>query len=814
MMNEKSKLRQLSFLLVFSLLITLLTSPPAAFSKAAQKLPVVRIGMVMDGYNEEILELNKLFIKEIQELLAGEFDVRFPEDKTILSDWKPGRVKASVDALLDDTKVDIVLALGFMSSNEVCTRGPLPKPVVAPFTFDVKAQGLPFRSGTSGVRNLNYLTTVSNVFLEIYKFWEIVDFEKMAVLFNHCPCTLVPEMCRRIESSIEEYGIEVVKVHAEASPEQALADIPEDVEAVYIAPLDQFLREDFDRIVQGLIDRKLPSFSHLGRRDVEKGVLAGMATEVDFQRLARRVALNVQRILLGEDAGTLPVNFTRGERLTLNMATARAIGFRPTWDVLGVAELINEEPEDIARKHTLKEVLEEAVRSNLDLRINALDVAAGLQEVRLARANLLPTLEVGLDGVMIDRDRAEGTFSMMAQRTLTGSAGLTQVVYSEPAWANLSIQKYMQQSREYQLQSKGLDIMLEAAVAYFNVLRAKTYQKIQADNLKLTQSNLELARIRLAIGVSGPAELYRWESQIATITKDRIDADARRMVAEIALNRLLHRPLEEKFALEDRGLDIPGGFITETRFDPYLNDPWSFRVFRDFMAREGLAASPELRTVDAAIEAQKRALASAKHSFWAPTVGLQAEASHLFAEGGAGSEEDPLGSLITDIVGEPDDTDLSIGLGLSLPLFRGGARISELGKAKTELARLYTEREALAEMVEQRIRSALHNVGSSWAGMELTQAAAETAHKNLDLVRDSYSRGVVSIIDLLDAQNASFVADLVAADAVYDCLLDYMEVQRSTSVFHFMLTQEEREAIIERVVAYFGEVDAESARSK
>ena len=812
MMNERTRLHRFSFLLLLSLSITLLTAPQPAFSKAAKKLPVVRIGMVMDGYNEEILDLNKLFVGEIQELLAGEFDVRFPEEKTILSDWKPGRVKASVDALLHDPKVDIVLALGFMSSNEVCTRGPLPKPVLAPFTFDVRAQGLPFQSGTSGVRNLNYLTTVSNVFLEIYKFWEMVDFEKMAVLFNHCPCTLVPEMCRRIEAAIEEYGIEVVKVYVESSPEQALADIPEDVEAVYIAPLDQFLREDFDRIVQGLIERKLPSFSHIGRRDVEKGILAGMATEVDFQRLARRVALNVQRILLGEDAGTLPVSFTRGERLTLNMATARAIGFRPTWDVLGVAELINEEPEDIARKLTLKGVLEEAIQANLDLRINALDVAAGLQAVRLARANLLPSLEVGLDGVMIDRDRAEGMFSMVAQRTLTGSAGLTQVVYSEPAWANLSIQKYLQESREYQLQTKGLDIMLEAAVAYFNVLRAKTYQKIQADNLRLTQSNLELARVRQSIGVSGPAELYRWESQIATITKDRIDADAQRMVAEIALNRLLHRPLEEKFALEDRGIDIPDSFITETRFDPFLNDPWSFRIFRDFMTREGLAASPELRTVDASIEAQKRALASAKRSFWAPTIGLQADASHLFAEGGAGSEEVQLDPLITDMIGGPDDTDLSLGLGLSLPLFRGSARFSELGKAKIELKRLYTEREALSEMIEQRIRSALHNVGASWAGMELTKAAAATAHKNLNLVRDSYSRGVVSIIDLLDAQNAAFVADLVAADAVYDLLLDYMESQRSTSVFHFMLTQEEREAMIESVVDYFEALESESER--
>ena len=42
-------------------------------------------------------------------------------------------------------------------------------------------------------------------------------------------------------------------------------------------------------------------------------------------RMARRIALNLQRILLGDDPGTLPVDIERTEVMTINMATARAI---------------------------------------------------------------------------------------------------------------------------------------------------------------------------------------------------------------------------------------------------------------------------------------------------------------------------------------------------------------------------------------------------------------------------------------------------------------------------------------------------------
>jgi outer membrane protein len=102
-----------------------------------------------------------------------------------------------------------------------------------------------------------------------------------------------------------------------------------------------------------------------------------------------------------------------------------------------------------------------------------------------------------------------------------------------------------------------LDVAQGAATAYLNVLKAKTLENIRGRDLERTRRNLELAKARQAIGHSGPADVYRWESQIATARKDLFAAQARRRQAEVALNRLLHRPLEEPFGTVETGFPIP-----------------------------------------------------------------------------------------------------------------------------------------------------------------------------------------------------------------------------------------------------------------
>ena len=248
-------------------------------------------------------------------------------------------------------------------------------------------------------------------------------------------------------------------------------------------------------------------------------------------------------------------------------------------------------------------------------------------------------------GLQIDKDRAEASFGSQAERTLSGSVQATQVIFSEPAWANLSIQKDIQKSRLFENDALRLDIVEEVAIAYLNVLRAKTFERIQRENLKRTRENLEFAEVRLSIGFSGPSDVYRWESQIATNRKDVIFANAQRNLTEINLNRILNRPLEENFDTQEADLSDAALIDKFNRLFKYMNNPIDFKILRNFMVQEGTANSPEISTIDAAISAQSRFLKFTKNNLWMPTLAVQGELNHRFSEKGAGSPSDPGSAL-------------------------------------------------------------------------------------------------------------------------------------------------------------------------
>lgn len=112
--------------------------------------------------------------------------------------------------------------------------------------------------------------------------------------------------------------IEVLPV--EPTVEPALAALSEDVQAVFVAQLLQLSPGEFNRLVSGLIERKLSSYSVVETSEVKRGLLVGIFQDFDISRLTRRLAINVQRIPLGENSCKFSVMFSRGERLTLNMA--------------------------------------------------------------------------------------------------------------------------------------------------------------------------------------------------------------------------------------------------------------------------------------------------------------------------------------------------------------------------------------------------------------------------------------------------------------------------------------------------------------
>ncbi|MBT7616984.1 MAG: TolC family protein [Calditrichaeota bacterium] len=762
----------------------------------------ITIGIILDDPSETNNTIAESFIHEITALIGDEFNVQFPEDKVLFCDQTIEGIDQAFKKLLADKDVDLILALGMLASNYICCEKGFNKPVIAPFVVDAELQGLDMPDGVSGIKNLNYLSVPASVSRNIDAFRDIVLFDRLAVLESGLADMALPQLKNHFKDAGKSKEIEITYIPIFKSADEAKA-IPDDVQAVYVGVMTHLTELEFDNLVQYLIERKLPSFSVLGSIDVKRGIMAGLARSDMLFRFSRRTALNVQRILLGEKAHELPVVFSVGQRLILNLNTVRQIGISPPWEIMTEAELVKSKREDISRKLTLTSVLQEAIKVNLDLRSQESTVSAGREDVRNAYSNLKPQLNVSGTGVQIDKDRAQFSSGQVAEQTLYAGADLSQLLFSEPAFANISIQKHLQNSREHVLEQTRLDVVSSAALAYLNLLRAKALENIQKNNLRLTRSNLELAQIRKAIGAAGPSEVWRWESAIASARKSVISSNSMRNLAEMELNRVLHRPLEESFAVAEDDIDNPESLVGGVKLFSYLRNPLDFRLTRDFLAGEGLEISPELLNIDAAIAAQERVMKSAWSSFWVPTAGLKWDISDILWEGGEGTEDS--GQQMY----KADNTTWSVGINLSLPIYSGGSKKAEFAKARKELRSLTIYRDALSERIEQRIRSTLHIAGSSHAGIKLARKSAEAANQNLRIVTDSYASGIISILDLLDAQNAAVIADQLAANSVYDFLIDYMNVQRAIGSFD-ILAPEKESLRLERLGRYLDEKRVEN----
>ena len=544
---------------------------------------------------------------------------------------------------------------------------------------------------------------------------------------------------------------------------------------------------------------------------VEMGALATTRTREDDTRRMRRAALFVERALSGEDAGTFSVEFDPRPELVINMATVREIGVWPKFDVLSQARLINDTSGTSGPEFTLESVMRDSINANLDLSAEASNVRASKASVGEARANWLPQVGATAGFTIIDPDVASSFGN--AERTLDWGITGSQTLYSPKAQGGLAAQKQKYKGDKAGYQAVRLDTMLDAANAFLNVLRAKTGERVNKENLALARKNLALAETRNKIGVAGREEVYRWEIEIAGSRSDVIQANATRNQAEIELNRILNRPLEASFQTPGSNPESPLDMY-DPELAQYVSDPWSFRVFRGFIVEEAIEQAPELRQINTGIKAQERLIRTEQQGFGTPDIALNGGFTHIPKVWGVGSEAlDPTatGGVAIPIPGR-DKFSWNVGIGASFNIFEGGRRIEKLRRLKRERDNLEAQKGSILQRVEQRVRSALHAAGASSASIDLRRDASEAAGRNLDLVTDAYQRGAVNIITLIDAQNQALLSNLAAANALYDFLLDLMEVERAAGGFRLEQTPEERKDFYQRLGNFAAQKRAEDSK--
>ncbi len=779
--------------ILITLLLLFISLSPIQNLDAQDNPEMVRIGIICDTINEEV-QMPKLVLNEVEALLGLRYDIYCPEDKIVIGDFNRKKLERYTEKFMSDNEIDIIIGIGFVISDILAKGGPYPKPVITVGVVHPVIQGIPLSSeNTSGVKNLSYLMMPFSIQRDLNSFYSIYPHKQMGFLIPKKLAASVSGINEYLIAEMKKYDVTVHTIEIDNDYQQSIKDIQPEIDAVYVGPLWEYSKEELSNIANLLIEKKLPTFALFGADYVAIGFLAGAAPGSNVEKIGRRIALNIEKILNGDDPANFPVTVRYQDELVVNMRTARQIDFYPSFSTLAKAKLLYEEDIDHAKLITLQDVIAETLKNNINLNISKQEVLAGEKDVRKSSSQLFPQIDASVSGVVIDKARAEASFGMNAERTTMGSGQASQIIFSEATLSNIKVQRILQESRKHKFTQDELDIILQTLETYINVLKAQTYEKIQRENLNLTQKHLDISRLRQEIGFSGLADVYRWESEIESVNIELVKAKSKRRSAEISLNEFLNRPLDEYLIVQDLSLYEP--FIVDTSFTKLIYNTKLVGSYFRFLVKEALLLSPEIKQIDLAIEARERMIKSVKSGRYLPSVGIQAGSDYIIDRSGAGTEVmDPIEIPGMDPISfgaELKDYQWDIGIVASIPIFQGGYKKAEIQQMKIQLSILEMQKADLENKISQRVLTSLEAVLASRPTIEMSKRASEAAIKSLQMSQDAYSKGMIGIVDLIDVQNAATKSSLYAENAVYDYLLDFLYVSRAVGGFRFMYTDED-----------------------
>jgi outer membrane protein len=761
-------------------------APPPAVAR-----PRVTIAIVRDGpswYSDTLAALTR---SELQALVRDEFDVVFNQGPAFDANWDVAAVPGALAAALADPDVEIVLTMGVLATAEASHgTNVLAKPVIGGYVLDADTLQLPYDAeGRSTKTNFSFVVTPLRSTRDLETFHEMIGFAKVHCLVDEKLIEGLGSLKDTVRHFEEKLGFDIEFIPMGVLAAETLARIGPDVEALYLTPPLRMPPEEQDKLVASLNARKLPVFALTGYPAVEHGALAGLAPDTTF-RLARRIALNLQQVMLGTSPNTLTVNMPVEEKLTINGRTAVQIGYFPSFETMLRAEILFADAFEQGRDLTLEQAMLMAVEGNPALDIAREEVAAGAALRRKARSALLPQAEAGADYYQIDEDRAEAAQGFEREARTAVGGEVAQVIFDDSVWSRLKAAGLDVERRKFEEDVRRLDIAADAGKRYLGYLSARALYRIEIDNLKLTQSNLELARLRYNVGSAGVEDVYRWEAEEARRRAAVIDAETHAHQAVDLLNQALGVAKTNEWKLQEIELGDRDYYFLGDRLTSLIGTEADLEALRDFGVAEALAQSPSLKALDAAIAAQRVRLDAFKRRGYLPSVGARFSYDHVLDEVRPGAQP-PI-----------DDEEWLAAFEASLPVFEGGGRQADVAQAATDLRRLAALREQARQLTELQARSALHALRSSQPSIRLSRVAADRSRKNLDVVKDKYARGSISIVNLLDAQTQARVQAQTAAIAVYQYLSDLIDYQRALGWMEVFKTDAEKDAWVGRFRSY------------
>ncbi len=497
----------------------------------------VTIAVVQDGPSAEN-EILGLIEPELKHLAGDATKVVFKTGPAFDARWEAGRFRKVIENAMKDRQVDLVLGIGALVTQEAARPDfKLTKPFISVTVLNGDVPKIPYsEKGHTLKKNLSVVIIPQRAVNDMETFQKMVKFERLHVGVDEVGVLNLSDLKPTLEAYSKQLGVEIVSFPVTPDSQETLARLPEDVEGFYLIPLARATRQARQALIDGLNDRKIPTFSNSGPQDVEMGALATLKPDFRTQTV-RRVALNLFHLIRGASAKELPVFLLVDAKLLINAETAVRIGYRPDYETRIYATFINEEAFEIgAEPVDLRQVIRIAEEGNTFLTISDAQVETAKRDRQVSRSPLLPQV---LARGSYNHSDLDGEVNFLPENQGVAGVSLRQMVFDDRRISDYRSSGRIYDAAQYRRETDLYDVFSEAEQAYLLYVQARLLYLVQLSNLRLTLGNLDIARMRVDAGISGKDEVYRWQAQAAQQRALVLDRESTVEATRIALNQVL-----------------------------------------------------------------------------------------------------------------------------------------------------------------------------------------------------------------------------------------------------------------------------------
>ncbi|MCF2874723.1 MULTISPECIES: TolC family protein [unclassified Tenacibaculum] len=755
----------------------------------AQKKKNYNIGILLDNATTELEPLLQKLKTQIKTVVGEDATIAFPTNSLLVNDYNLENAKQNYNTLLNNS-TDIILAFGVVNSKIIEAQTAYKKPTILFGAINKDFNSIDVTKVTSGVKNFTYLINSQSYLDDLKKLKQLTDFKKVGIVVEAPFANLLP-LKETFDRELKEVGATYKLI-----PFKTVNDITsnlDDIDAVYIAGGFFLTENETKQIANALIDKKLPSFTINSINDVENGIMATNQSEDNSDQFFRRVSLTIESYINGTPLADMPVYIEFSPRLTINFNTVSAIGIPIKYSLLNDTDFVGEFNDiNAERNYNLLSVMKQVLGDNLTLQATKKNIDLSEQKVKTAKSNYLPNLTATATGTYIDPKIASNG---NPEFSTGGNVTLQQTIFSPAASANITIQKNLKKAEEENYNAEQLNTIFNASNAYFNALILKTNVQIRMRNLDLTKKNLQIAKENFEAGQSDKSDVLRFRSELAQNTQAMIQAINQLEQGFIGLNQLLNNPLEMRIEIDDAELDK--GLYKDykyTQLTELLDNSTTREPFISFLVEEAKKNAPELKSLDYNLKATERNIKLSGSNRFLPTVALQGQYNRTFNRSGVGSTLPGGASFING--------NYNAGINLTIPIFNQNQNNINKQTAIIQKDQIEVNRQNSELNIAANVRNGVLNLVNQISNIELSKVSEETAKESLELIQSSYQEGAVTFVQLIDAQNNYLNAQLAKANAVYNFLINAVQLERNIGYYFLLHTKAENEDFTQRFQNY------------